>query len=280
VWKLFEWFKANPERGKKMRFAINTNLMPKTELLDKLIEQSHYIPHLEIYTSNEAKGNHAEYIRDGMDYNQWFKNLDRLQTEGNIKVLHCMMTINSLCLSSITEFMDDILDWKLKHSTLGPHMSLNILRFPSFQSAAILPDSMKQFYKNKLQIWLDKKIAERKTVDLKTWKAPILTESEISQVNRLIDYLDIVKTPHRNTADQPKLYNDFKTFYEQYDHRRKKDFRNTFTKDFVEFIDSIELLPEEKPILVKDPATTKSGYISDELSHGWDIEKDTLGKNV
>jgi hypothetical protein len=280
VWKLFEWFKDNPERGQKMRFAINTNLMPKPEILDRLIEQSHYIPHLEIYTSNEAKGPHADYIRDGMDYAQWFKNLDRLYTEGNIKGIHCMMTINSLCLASITEFMDDILQWKAKHVTRSPYMSLNILRFPSFQSAAILPDEMKQFYKNKLQLWLDDKIANGKTVNLGSWKGTILTESEIDQVTRLIDYLDIVKTPHRNTAEQPKLYNDFRSFYEQYDQRRGKDFRKTFPKDFVNFIDSIELLPEEKPMLTGDPATKEAGYISDELSHGWDIENDTLGKNV
>lgn len=280
VWKLFEWFKDNPERGKKMRFAINTNLVPKKEILDKLIEYSHWIPHLEIYTSNESVGAHSEYIRDGMDYKQWFENLDRLYTEGNVKQIHCMMTINSLCLASITEFMDEVLAFKLKYITRSPFMSLNILRFPSFQSPAILPDDMKQFYKNKLQVWLDEKLKEESKVDLGTWKATVLTESEIDQINRLIDYLDVIKTPHRNTADQPKLYNDFRSFYEQYDQRRGKDFRKTFPEDFVKFIDSIELLPEEKPLRPMDPATTEAGYVSDELSHGWDVDNDQLGKNV
>ena len=32
-------------------------------------------------------------------------------------------------------------------------MSLNILRFPSFQSAAILPEHIKTFYKDKLEKW-------------------------------------------------------------------------------------------------------------------------------
>jgi organic radical activating enzyme len=280
VWKLFEWFKNNPERGRKMRFAINTNLVPKPEILDRLIELSHDIPHLEIYTSNESKGAHAEYIRDGMIYDQWFKNLQRLQTEANIKGIHCMMTINSLCLASITEFMDDILKFKLENQTRSPYMSLNIMRFPSFQSAAILPDRMKKFYKEKLQNWLADKVGEDKKVDLGHWKGTILTESEVDQVNRLIDYLDVVKTPHRNTAEQPKLYNDFRSFFEQYDRRRGKNFRETFPRDFVDFIDSIEMLPEEKPIHNGDPATTEAGYISDELAHGWDIENDSLGKNV
>ena len=279
VWKLFEWFKNNPERGKKMRFAINTNLVPKKEILDKLIECSHWIPHLEIYTSNESKGAHSEYIRDGMIYDQWFSNLNRLQTEGNVKGIHCMMTINSLCLASITEFMDDILEFKLAHQTRSPYMSLNIMRFPSFQSAAILPDHMKKFYKEKLQSWLEDKIGENKKVDLGHWKGNILTESEVDQVNRLIDYLDVIKTPHRNTAEQPKLYNDFRSFFEQYDQRRGKNFREIFPQDFVDFIDSIQMLPEEKSIHNGDPATTESGYVSDEIAHGWDVENDMLGEN-
>ena len=279
VWKLFEWFKNNPERGKKMRFAINTNLVPKKEILDKLIEYSHWIPHLEIYTSNESQGAHADYIRDGMEYDQWFDNLNRLYTEGNVKQIHCMMTINSLCLASITEFMDDILAFKLKHITRSPFMSLNLLRFPSFQSPAILPDAMKKYYKAKIQTWLDDKVREDNKVDMGNWQASILTESEIDQVNRLIDYLDVIKTPHMNTAEQPKLYNDFRSFYEQYDHRRGKNFRTTFPQDFVDFINSIELIGGES-IHVIDPATIESGYVSDEVSHGWDVDTDQLGKNV
>ena len=51
---------------------------------------------------------------------------------------------------------------------------------------------------------------------------------ELNQVQRLIDYLDVVKTPHSDTFDRASLYNDFKQFHEQYDQRRGKDFRKTF----------------------------------------------------
>ena len=279
VWKLFEWFKDNPEKAKKLRFAVNSNLVPKQEILDKLIEMSHYVPHLEIYTSGEAKGAQSEYIRDGMDYTQWWKNMDRLYTEGNIHSTHMMMTINSLCLSSITEFMDDVLAFKRKHSTTSPTMSLNILRFPSFQSCAILPDHMKKHYKEKLETWYNEQMAKKETVFTNGWNAPILTESECTQIERLIEYLDVIKTPHRNTSEQPKLYNDFRAFYEQYDVRRGKNFRETFTPDFVEFIDSCELIGGES-VRGEDPATMEAGYISDELAHGWDVKNDSLGKNV
>ena len=51
---------------------------------------------------------------------------------------------------------------------------------------------------------------------------------EINQTQRLIDYLNIVKTPHAGAATQEKLQQDFKAFYSQYDKRTGRDFEKTF----------------------------------------------------
>lgn len=276
VWKLFQWFRDNPGKNPKLRFAVNSNLVPKDKLIDKLIEQSHFIPHLEIYTSNESKGAHADYLRDGMDYATWLSNLTRLATEGNIKSMHIMMTINSLCLASITEFMDDMIEFKLKHGAHMASLSLNILRFPSFQSVAILPEEIKHFYKVKLEEWFK---CECIVNSRDQNNQPVLNDWERAHIQRLIDYLDVVKTPHANTAETPKLYHDFRSFYEQYDHRRNKNFRTTFPGVFRDFIDSINFV-DAQGIRQYDPATTESGYESDEIKpQGWDVKNDRLGAN-
>lgn len=243
VWKLFEWFKNNQERvknrkdGKVMRYAINSNLVPKDDIMDRLIELSHFVPHLEVYTSAESLGQHSEYIRDGFIWDKWLQNLTRLHTEGNIKKTHIMMTINSLCLASIVEFMDEILAFKRKHNTHYPTMSLNILRFPSFQSCSMLPMDIRQKYSEKLQTWLDKQIKlDERTKD----GMPILMSIEREQTQRLIDYLDVIKTPHKNVKDPEQNMRDFKQFYSQYDIRRAKNFRETFPPEFVEWYDSID----------------------------------------
>ena len=228
VWKLFDWFKDNPDKGKKLKYAINSNLVPKKKLMDRLIEYSHHVPQLDIYTSNEAVGAQSEYIRDGMIYKQWKENVVRLITEGNVNQIICMGTINSLCLSSLTEFLDEQIDIKRKYGRQYLTISLNILRFPSFQSAAILPEEMKTHYKEKLENWLAPLKANR-WEDKDPNGIAILSDWEIAQVERLIDYLDNVKTPHQQTAETPKLYNDFKQFFNQYDIRRGKNFRETFS---------------------------------------------------
>ena len=52
---------------------------------------------------------------------------------------------------------------------------------------------------------------------------------------RLIDYLDVVKTPHREAFEQAKLKNDFKHFWHQYDQRRGKSFIQTFPKELTDW---------------------------------------------
>jgi organic radical activating enzyme len=267
VWKLFDWFRENP--NSTMRFAINSNLVPENErMFQKLIDASFDIQKFEIYTSAECAATQNEYIRDGLNYKVWRNNIIRLLKESNVKKLHCMMTINSLCLETITEFMDDMIELRKEFGQRAPTMTLNILRFPSFQSAAILPVELKAIFKRKLEDWLPT-------------KQEFLNQGEVAHVQRLIDYLDVVKTPHRNTAETPKLYNDFRYFYEQYDIRRNKDFRAAFPT-FVEWYNSI---PYNSDIVVPsitsaiDPATTEN-YLNDDIvagTGGWNTKTDTLG---
>ena len=73
------------------------------------------------------------------------------------------------------------------------------------------------YYRNRLIQWMIK----HKDFDY-------LHEHEINHMNRLINYLDRVDTPHSEAFDMPKLLNDFKQFYTQYDRRRNKDFIKVF----------------------------------------------------
>ena len=80
---------------------------------------------------------------------------------------------------------------------------------------------------------------------LETWLArnshsECLHEHEINHLQRLIDYLDVVKTPHSDAFEMPKLLNDFKQFFSQYDSRRSKDFGQAFP-ELKEWYDSIQI---------------------------------------
>jgi organic radical activating enzyme len=216
TWKLIDWFKENRGRS-KTRLAINSNLGMDSIKLQEFIAKVEDIPHLEIYTSMEAIDDQAEYIRDGLDYRQWMHNVQELLEHDAIKAVHCMATINALCLDSLGMLLDQLLKLKQVYGRERVSFTLNILRFPSFQSPLVLPDNLRTEYKDRLQEFLDR---NRNNI--------YMHEHELNHLQRLIDYLDIVKTPHSDAFDMPKLHNDFKQFFTQYDQRRNKDFAQTF----------------------------------------------------
>jgi len=228
IYKLFDWFKETDEpNAENMRLAINSNLMAKPGLLDKFIDATQHINHFHVYTSCEAFGAQAEYIRDGLDWEIWTSQFERFATEARYEGVHMMMTINALCLDTITQFLDWTLSMKRKYGHHVPGISVNILRFPSFQSPLTLPDDLRKMYHDELSEWLDE---VRSKGERDMHGVELLQAWEQDQISRLIEYLDVVKTPHRNTAEQHLLHHDFKVFYEQYDSRRGFDFRKTFPR--------------------------------------------------
>ena len=170
-----------------------------------------------MYTSNEATFKQAEYIRDGLDYTEWFTNVLNMMADHIPSEIHNMCTINALCLESLPEFLERLVWFKSTKDTykVSMNFTLNILRFPSFQSPLVLPDDLRNMFKKNLE-----KILRQ--------FGSLLEEMEINQLQRLVDYLDVVKTPHAGAAEREKLQKDFKIFYSQYDKRRGKDFEKTF----------------------------------------------------
>ena len=244
-WKFLEVVKKYP--APNLRMAVNSNLGNRSKV-EKLVETTHQmdIKDFDLYTSNEAFGDHAEYIRDGLIYPVWRDNLEYFIKNAKFRAVTVMMTINSLCLLSITDFMDDMLELKKKYAHHRPNLDLNILRWPGFMSPLSLPNDIKAAQQDKLKIWLEK-----------NKNNPLFVENELTQVQRLIDYLDVVKKGHIHTeAELEKHYHDFKSFYTQYDKRRGKDFRKTFP-EIVEWYDSIEI----------DKTIPKSGMIDGSINN-------------
>ena len=216
TWQLIDWFKTNQGRS-NTRLAINSNLGIELPRMIEFADAVRTLPDVELYTSMEATYQQAEYIRDGLDYQQWLANITYLLENRTVSALHIMCTINALCLDSLVEHLDLMLSLKQRHGRDQVNFTLNILRFPSFQSALVLPDDIRNGYRLQLESWL-----------YHNGKNPCLHEHEVNHLQRLIDYLNVVKTPHSEAFEMPKLLNDFRQFYTQYDQRRGKNFDQSF----------------------------------------------------
>ena len=218
LWRLLDWIETQGDKmNPNMRIAINSNLGAKPDIINKFKKKLKNFDNFHLYTSMESTFEQAEYIRDGLDYTEWFINVLNIMGDHIPSEIHNMCTINALCLESLPEFLERIVWFKSakKIYDVSMNYTLNILRFPSFQSPLVLPDDLRNKFKGDLEKFLSSNMK-------------YLEEMEVNHTQRLIDYLDVVKTPHAGAAEREKLQKDFKMFYTQYDERRGKNFEKTF----------------------------------------------------
>jgi len=221
-WKLLDMIYADYKNSADSVFkyppiSMNSNLGCSDVLFNRLIND-YVINFGTLYTSCEATDAHAEYIRDGLDYDQWTSRLDALLADGTFNDVSVMCTVNALCLWTLTDMLDHLIMLRQKHWIVGkqPSFTLNILRFPSFQSCLVLPEEIRSTRRAALGGWLMKQDPK------------LLHAHEIDHIERLIDYL-------REPApiDVEARQHDFKQFYTQYDIRRGKLFEETFPEELV-----------------------------------------------
>lgn len=225
-WRLVEMIKKDGVRD-EMLISVNSNLGSKEDLIDKFIEFTHVVPRFSLFTSCEAYGKQAEYLRDGLDYDDWFNNLARMMNEGDVEETTIMTTITAASLYSFTDFLDDILKFREEgsHNVL---VSFNLLKSPTFMSVLVLPDEMRKERADVLEKW-----EKQNTSRLIDW--------ERNGVKKVVAYLREGKDPLWTDDIRARMSNelDFYLFYHQYDERRDKCFRDTFPSGLVEWYDEL-----------------------------------------
>ena len=192
-----------------------------------------------VYTSGEATSGKMEYVRDGLDWDIWNKNLDLVLNSGVIANTGICGTISAAAADGFTEF----LYWLAERKRSAPHnsnnsrslmLSVNPVRFPTFQSIIVLPVEMRKQYAYEITEFL-------KGPDINQLFATI----EIDHIQRYSKYLLEVTAPHQEKhiehataeyagiieeANVLALQKDFKSFFSQYDQRRGKNFVATFPR--------------------------------------------------
>jgi len=261
-WKLMKWWESNKDCN--VEFAVNSNLGQKPELFEELLRASHNIKSFHLYTSCEATGKDAEYIRDGLVWQSWLKNIERMLSEGNVQSVNCMMTINSLCLFTLPQFMDEMLKLKIKYKKQSPICSFNILRFPSFQSIVTLPKEIRLERAAAIEEWINKNWNNGENGFI---------EWERDSMIRLVTYIREIETGHAHTSSIQTRERDFKSFYTQYDIRRNKNFVETFPmlKEWWDAIPETNIRPLKELV---DGDDAKSNRYVDEVMNtakkeGW-----------
>jgi organic radical activating enzyme len=220
MWKLFDYLIDNPVN---IELAINTNMCVPDNLIDRLIEKINQLKtvgiKVDVYTSLESTDDQAEYVRDGLDFNQWITNVKKVleNTESSVSI---MTTINILSLPTFVNFVELIMslrkDFNKDFAYNRIPFSINYLRWPPHLQCTLLDTDQRTTYADSIvltvQDWLKYYRKEKYArIYLEEW----------DQINRFCDYLKTSKTVNEHRVD-------FVKFINAYDTRRNKNFKETF----------------------------------------------------
>lgn len=234
MFKVLDYIINNP--NPKLILAINTNLNPPKELFDKFIEKLKIISdkkctsRIEIYTSAEAFGEQAEYIRYGLNYKEWNENLERLINEVPAVSVSVTCTYNIFSVPSFKKFLQNVLDIRgkyretaVKNRRMALAIDIPYLRFPMHQPVYILPENYLHYIEEQISF-----MEENKEMVLNNPSQAYLGfyPHEIAKLKRIYD---IVKKELQTPSPLLELNRkDFIIFVDEHDRRRGTNFLKTF----------------------------------------------------
>jgi organic radical activating enzyme len=150
TFKLLNYILENPNN--QLSLTINTNLNVDQHLIIDLVEicKKLQVKKINIATSNESTGQRAEYLRHGLNYQNWYANCQAILDVSDKINLHLMSAYNVLSVTSFTEYLKDIVQLKNRYSRV--YQSVTYVRDPDFMQAPILPDSWRTYLDESLSV--------------------------------------------------------------------------------------------------------------------------------
>src|SRR6056300_204738 len=229
TWKVLDYIIEQKEPNKKLNLSINSNLGVPDELIDRLIEKLKRIEdedrvnELIIFTSVDTWGEQAEYIRNGLEFNRFWDNVNKVLTKCPRVNLTFMSTYNALSVPNYDKLINGVYQLKTKYGSPDRYwnsavfLDSSYLRYPSHQTVQILP---KKWSHN---IFKQAQLADFLGVPNYDTKNIGYSDIEIQKLKRLYDWM--------MSADENQLKNQrysFGKFFQEHHKRRGTDFCKTF----------------------------------------------------
>ena len=197
----FKTFEIMQKINPNIICTVNTNLCQKPLVIERCINGENKLKNVRINVSNESAGEVAEFIRDGMVYDEWLNNVKQIceRTQAHINI---STTVTALSLVSLDQMYRDIFKIRVGRN---PYISINIATYPEFQSIACLSREEREFYLNKYSNFFKEVESD-------------LLEPERGRIIRILNILN----PDLTDPKHLEYRNDSKIFFEQYCKRRNK----------------------------------------------------------
>jgi hypothetical protein len=245
TWGVLDYIINEPNPNKDLKLAINSNLGVPDKLIDKFIEKIKRIEdggkvsEFIIFTSVDTWGEQAEYIRNGLVFNKFWDNVNKVLTECSRVNLTFMSTYNALSVPNYKKLIEGVYNLKMEYASDDRYwnsavfLDSSYLRYPTHQTVQVLD------YKWSEEVFQQAQLMDYLAVPLFENKYIGYSDIEIQKVKRIYDWMLAEKNP---TVLHKQRYN-FGKYFEEHDRRRGTDFKKVFPEfaEFYEFTKSIVL---------------------------------------
>lgn len=211
TFKVLEFFENNP--NPHLELSINTNLSYGPKLCEKLLshlkvlEAKNCIKSFSFYVSLDAFGSQASYIRQGLNLDQFFKNIELIKQNSPRSTIVIMCTFNILSIASFFKLLNWIEDQKVKKANII--LDVSYLKDPEYLRANLASDDL----------------IETLNASLKKMKESLLfSQYETNKFKRVVDWII------DSNKDESVLKHraDFHSFIDEFDKRYNKNFLEIF----------------------------------------------------
>ncbi len=226
TWRLLEDLEKNPLPN--LELNINSNFGVKPVLIDRLVEKVNNlvnngkIKDFKIFTSIDAWGPQAEYIRTGLDLSVWERNLDTYLTKTSLPVTF-MITFNILTVTNFQSLLEKILEWRVKYNN-NDQTKWQRIRFDTPYLKEPLQYDMNLLPKEEFMPYM-KSHLDFILANLDDKNRFKFNDLEYAKFERVVKYMEsAIYTPEKLKEGK----RDFFNWFTEYDRRRGTDFVKTF----------------------------------------------------
>jgi len=232
TWKVLDYIIEQDYPNRDLNLAINSNLGVPDNLIDRLIEKIKIIEdkglvkEFVLFTSVDTWGEQAEYIRDGLEFNRMWDNMNKVLSQCPKVNVTIMSTFNALSVPNYKKLVKNVYDLKVQYASDDRYwksavfLDTSYLRYPSHQTIQILDD----------EIWgpvLWECIGEMDFLGTPKFDSILVgySDVEIQKLKRSYDWMT------SKFKDPKKIHiqrRNFGRFFQEHDRRRGTNFVKTF----------------------------------------------------
>jgi MoaA/NifB/PqqE/SkfB family radical SAM enzyme len=245
TWGVLDYIINEENPNRDLKLAINSNLGAPDHLIDKFIEKikriedENRVKEFVIFTSVDTWGEQAEYIRNGLEFNRFWDNVNKILEKCPRVILTFMVTYNALSVFKYDKLISEVHKLKSlygnddRYWNSATFLDTSYLRYPQHQTIKILPYQYSENILNQAKLVSYYSTPSFDTRDIG------YSDVEIQKVRRLYDWM----ISPQNPDEQLKHRYSFYKFFNEHDKRRGTDFCKTFPEleEFYNFCKTITI---------------------------------------